>query len=129
MSFDEQNLEAFLELLNDKRSRLFTPQDIASLTKLIDSVPDDIEKLSVAIASWYEKRPKILDAQLDILNNKLSNTSSFNRVSDSNVGDVNSSENQLNKQVLQKAIEQTSVSVTPRTSTPRIKDGKFNSKY
>ena len=111
MSFDEQNLEAFIELLNDKRSRLFTPQDIANLTKLIDSLPDDIEKLSVAIAAWYEKRPKILDAQLDILNNHLS--------SGSNLGDVNSSESQLNKQALQKAIQQSSASVTSQISPPK----------
>jgi len=119
MSFDEQNLEAFIELLNDKRSRLFTPQDIASLTKLIDSLPDDIEKLSLAIAAWYEKRPKILDAQLDILNNHLSSGTNFNRVSYSNVGDVNSSDYQLNKQALQNAIQQSSASVTSQISPPK----------
>ncbi len=79
MSFHEQNIEAFIQLLKCQRSgkggstsrSLFAEQDWASLDKLVSSLPEDEEKISEAIASWYEKRPKILDAQLDILNTLL----------------------------------------------------------
>ena len=70
MSFHEQNIEAFIQLLKNQRS-LFSAQDRDNLDKLAASLPDDEEKISEAIASWYEKRPKILDAQLDILNTLL----------------------------------------------------------
>jgi hypothetical protein len=72
MSFHQQNIEAFVQVLNTQRS-LFSPQDKVSLDKLASSLPEDEEKISEAIASWYEQRPKILDAQLDILNSLLTN--------------------------------------------------------
>jgi hypothetical protein len=72
MSFHEQNIEAFIQLLKNQRS-LFSAQDRADLNKLIATLPDDEEKISEAIASCYEKHPKILDAQLDILNTLLTN--------------------------------------------------------
>ncbi len=79
MSFHEQNIKTFIQLLKTQRSAkggsaslsLFSDQDRAILDKLVASLPDDQEKISEAIASWYEKSPKILDAQLDILNNLL----------------------------------------------------------
>lgn len=108
MSFDEQNLEAFIELLTHKRSRLFTPEDIANLAKLIDRLPDDIEKLSVAIADWYQKRPKILDAQLDLLNNLSTTRTTFDRIPTAKVGEIQTPDNPLNKQALQNAIQPTS---------------------
>ncbi len=67
MSFHEQNIKAFIEVLKTKRS-LFSPQDWDNLKTLAASLPEDDEKISEVIASWYEQRPKILDAQLDILN-------------------------------------------------------------
>lgn len=67
MSFHEQNIKAFIEVLKTKRS-LFSPQDWENLNKFAASLPEDDEKISEAIASWYEQRSKILDAQLDILN-------------------------------------------------------------
>ena len=100
MSFDEQNLEAFIELLNNKRSSLFSAEDRAKLAQLIEPLPDDIEKLSVAIAAWYEKRPKILDAQLDLLNKNLIGQ----RYAGSTSGNIKTSENQLNKETLKNAI-------------------------
>ena len=72
MSFHEQNIEAFIQVLRNQRS-LFSDQDRANLHKLVASLPDDNEKISEAIASWYEKYPKILDTQLDILNTLLTN--------------------------------------------------------
>jgi hypothetical protein len=71
MSFHEQNIEAFIQVLKTKRS-LLSSQDWATLDRLVASLPEDEEKISEAIASWYEKRPKILDVQLDILNTLLS---------------------------------------------------------
>jgi hypothetical protein len=70
MTFHEQNIEAFIQLLKTQRT-LFSAQDQANLDKLAATLPDDNEKISEAIASWYEKYPKILDAQLDILNSLL----------------------------------------------------------
>ncbi|AFZ17636.1 hypothetical protein [Allocoleopsis franciscana] len=78
MSFHEQNIAAFIEVLKTKRS-LFSPQDWAILDKLAASLPEDEEKISEIIATWYEKRPKILDAQLDILNTLLNNELNVNR--------------------------------------------------
>ena len=68
MSFDEQNIAAFIHLLKTQRS-LFSVQDWTDLDKLVPALPVDVEKLSVVIAAWYERHPKILDAQLEILNN------------------------------------------------------------
>lgn len=67
MSFHEQNIAAFIQVVKTQRT-LFSAQDWANLDKIVATLPDDEEKISEAIASWYEKRPKILDAQLDILN-------------------------------------------------------------
>lgn len=67
MSFHEQNIAAFIQLVKTQRM-LFSAQDWANLDKIVATLPDDEEKISEVIASWYEKRPKILDAQLDILN-------------------------------------------------------------
>jgi hypothetical protein len=81
MSFHSQNIEAFIELLKKERTHqnrknsqsLFSEQKRAELDKLVSSLPEDNEKISEAIASWYEKHPQILDAQLDILNTLLTN--------------------------------------------------------
>lgn len=70
MSFYQQNLEAFLQLLQ-QQPQLFTESKRQELLQLIDPLPDDIETLSVAIASWYEKEDEIVDAQLEILNQSL----------------------------------------------------------
>lgn len=70
MTFHEQNIEAFIQLLKTQRA-LFSEQDRINLDKLAATLPDDNEKISEAIASWYEKHPKILDAQLDLLNSML----------------------------------------------------------
>ncbi len=78
MSFHEQNIEAFTELVKTKRS-LFSERDRVSLEKLVVNLPDDEEKISEVIAAWYEQRPKILDAQLDILNSLLTEELNANR--------------------------------------------------
>ncbi|MFB2834247.1 hypothetical protein [Floridanema evergladense] len=108
MSFDEQNLEAFIELLNDKRSSLFSAKDRAELAQLIKPLPDDIEKLSVAIAAWYEKHPKILDAQLAQLSNQSSSGASSDRLPGTKFANIKTPDYNLNKKVLQNAIQQSS---------------------
>lgn len=70
MSFAEQNLDAFIDLLKTKPA-LFNQDKIASLEKLVNNTPDDIEQLSNAIANWYQNHFKILDAQLAVLNHSL----------------------------------------------------------
>ena len=70
MSFAKQNLDAFIDLLKTKPG-LFSQDKIASLEKLINNTPDDIEQLSNAIANWYQNHSKILDAQLAVLNHSL----------------------------------------------------------
>lgn len=67
MSFYELNLEAFIKLLKNQ-PKLFSEAQCQELLTLIGPLPDDIETLSTAIASWYEKYAPIVDAQLDILN-------------------------------------------------------------
>ena len=88
MSFHEQNIAAFIEVLKTKRS-LFSPQDWAILDKLAASLPEDEEKISEIIATWYEKRPKILDAQLDILNTLLNHELKVNRAVGSTLAETN----------------------------------------
>jgi adenine-specific DNA methylase len=100
MSFDQQNLEAFIELLSNKRS-LFSSQDRSDLAQLISPIPDDIEKLSEAIASWYQKHPKILDAQLDMINNLYNSNVIYYRVTEN----INQPEIEINKEKLKKAIQ------------------------
>lgn len=74
MSFHEQNIDAFIELLRHQRS-LFSAEDRANLKLLLAKLPDDLERISEAVAGWYEQRPKILDAQLDAINSQVINRS------------------------------------------------------
>ncbi|MEQ8961999.1 MAG: hypothetical protein RLP02_29410, partial [Coleofasciculus sp. C2-GNP5-27] len=53
-SFSEDNVAAFIELLNTRRS-LFEDQDLAELAELIQPLPDQIETLSDAIAQWCKQ--------------------------------------------------------------------------
>ncbi|MBD2042638.1 hypothetical protein [Microcoleus sp. FACHB-672] len=108
MSFHEQNLAAFIELLIDKRSsRLFSPQDRAELMQLIDPLPDDIEQLSIAIADWYENRASILDAQLELLNDLSRGAIRINgdKAPGSIQGNVPEPNPKLNKQMLGNSIQ------------------------
>ncbi|CAD5932026.1 hypothetical protein PCC9214_01349 [Planktothrix tepida] len=114
MSFYQQNLEAFLQLLQ-QQPQLFTESKRQELLAVIEPLPDEIETLSVAIASWYETDDEIVDAQLDILNNSIlmANNSSSDaiaplalaRFSKNNVDDVPKLNQPLNKETLKKAIQ------------------------
>ncbi len=70
MSFAEQNLDAFIDLLKTQPA-LFSQEKIVNLKEFMSNIPDDTEQLSNAIATWYQKHPKILDAHLTILNKSL----------------------------------------------------------
>lgn len=77
MTFAEQNLDAFITLLKTQPN-LFSQDNIINLKQLVSNIPDDAEKLSTAIATWYEKHSKILDAQLNTLNKSLTAAGSGN---------------------------------------------------
>jgi len=59
--FHQQNVAAFIELLNNQRS-LFSRQDLVTLVELIQPLPDKIEDLSYALAQWckQEGQPPLL---------------------------------------------------------------------
>ena len=66
MTFAEQNLDAFIDLLN-KQPSLFSKENFVDLEKLINNTTDDVEQLSSAIADWYQRHPQILNTQLALL--------------------------------------------------------------
>lgn len=70
MSFAQENLAAFMELLETQPS-LFSSIDMAELEQIISPLPDDIETLSITITSWCQNHPNILNSQTAILNNYL----------------------------------------------------------
>jgi hypothetical protein len=103
-SFHEQNVAAFIELLNNQRE-LFSPQDLAELAQLIEPIPDKIEDLSNAIAQWCSQEGH--SAQLDALRQVLQPLSSatVEFLLGTNPDSVQIPESPLNKQRLQNAIE------------------------
>ncbi|CAD5968585.1 hypothetical protein PCC9214_03659 [Planktothrix tepida] len=118
MSFYQQNLEAFLQLLQEQ-PQLFSESKRQELIALIEPLPDDLQTLSVAIASWYENHDEIVAAQLEILNNsnhdeivdaqlEILNNSilEVGRAPGTNVGNVPKLNQQINKETLKNAIQQ-----------------------
>lgn len=102
MSFSEQNVAAFIELLTHQRS-LFSPDNLAELEQLVASLPDDIKEISKALSSWYKKHPEIREAQL-----KLLPSNSGEKAPGSKEDNVKTPNYELNKQTLQNAIQQSS---------------------
>lgn len=102
MSFYQQNLEAFLQLL-EEQPQLFTESKRQELMALIEPLPDDGEKLSIAIASWYENHDEIESAQLKILNNSRLEA---DRLPGTKVGNVPQPNQKINKETLKNAIQQ-----------------------
>ena len=104
MSFAEQNLDAFIDLLKTQPA-LFSQENLVNLKEFISNIPDDAEQLSNAVATWYQKHSKILDAQLTILNK----SSSRNERSAGSVkANSNIPEYQPDKKTLLNAIQQSS---------------------
>ncbi|HEY9864615.1 MAG TPA: hypothetical protein V6D21_10615 [Candidatus Obscuribacterales bacterium] len=105
MSFYQQNLESFLQLLQEQ-PQLFTESKRQELMALIEPLADDLQTLSVAIASWYENHDEIVDAQdaqLETLNNSISEV---NRIPGTNFGNIPKPNQQINKETLKNAIQQ-----------------------
>ncbi len=107
-SFHEQNVAAFIELLNNQRE-LFSPQDLAELAQLIEPIPDKIEDLSNAIAQWCSQEGH--SAQLDALRQVLQPLSSatVEFLLGTNPDNVQTPDSPLNKLTLQNAIGQSSL--------------------
>ncbi|MEQ8972271.1 MAG: Rpn family recombination-promoting nuclease/putative transposase [Coleofasciculus sp. C1-SOL-03] len=110
MSFYEQNVAAFIELLTRQRS-LFTPEYLAELEQVVAPLPDDIEELAKAIAEWCEEHPEVDEAQLRLLPNN-----SGEKAPGSKEGKVKTPNYELNKQTLQNAIQQSSSSSDSQSS-------------
>jgi len=110
MSFSEQNVATFIELLTSQRS-LFTPEYLAELEQVVAPLPDDIEELSKAISEWCEEHPEVNEAQLKLLPNN-----SGEKAPGSKEGKVKPPNYELNKQTLQNAIQQSSSSQDSQSS-------------
>jgi hypothetical protein len=105
MSFAEQNLEAFIDLLKTQPG-LFSQENIVNLKQFISNIPDDTEQLSTAIATWYQRHSKILDAQLNILNKFLNTTGSGSGIN-------------IDKNTLLNAIQQSSAKARDKNKNNR----------
>ena len=105
-TFHEQNLKAFIQLLNSQRA-LFSLSDLAELDRLIAPLPDDIEELSNAITSWcnQQEHSQLLTALHPVRQTLLKST--IEEVSETNT-ETTTSDYPLNKQTLQNAVEQSS---------------------
>ena len=103
MSFYQQNLQAFLRLLQEQ-PQLFTESKRQELMALIEPLPDDLQTLSLAIASWYENHDEIVNAQLEIMDD--SSMLAVDRIPGTNVGYVPEPNQQMNKETLKNSIQQ-----------------------
>ena len=105
----EENIATFINLLDNQPS-LFSPANLDELEQLIASLPDDIEKISEAISLWYEQQPKIIDAQLQLLNESNSPNSLITKVKapGKDKGNVPESDPNINKETLENAIKRSS---------------------
>ena len=115
MSFDEGNVAAFIELLTNKRT-LFTSEELAELDQLIATLPDDIEQLSEAIATWckVDKRAEILTVLRQVRQTFPSTVGE--KAPGSKEGKVKTPNYELNKQTLLNAIQQSSASKDSQSS-------------
>ncbi|MFP4124926.1 MAG: hypothetical protein ACLFWI_28790, partial [Coleofasciculus sp.] len=102
-SFSEDNVAAFIELLNTRRS-LFSTQDLAELAELIKPLPDKIETLSHAIAQWCKQDAHSVQRQAwrDCLSAKLAAT--VEEWLAQNLETLETFELSVNKAILQQAI-------------------------
>lgn len=102
--FAEQNVVAFIELLQDQRS-LFSPQDLADLAELIEPLPDKIEDLSEAIAQWCKQDGHSLQRQAwrDLVSGKVN--AMVEELLATKLASLETLEPSVNKANLQQAIE------------------------
>lgn len=102
--FHEQNVAAFIELLNHQRE-LFSPQDLTELAGLIDPLPDKIEDLSNALIRWCSQpeHSQKLEALRTVLQSLSSATVEF--LLGTNPDTFQSPSYPLSKSALQNAVE------------------------
>ena len=110
LSFPEQNIDAFIELLTEEYS-LFSSGYLAELEQLLAPLPDDIEELSTAISTWCEQHPEIDEAQLKLLPDN-----SSEKAPGSKEGKVKPPNYEINKQAILNAIQQSSDSKDSQSS-------------
>ena len=110
LSFPEQNIDAFIELLTEQYS-LFSSGYLAELEQLLAPLPDDIEKLSAAISEWCEQHPELEEAQLELLPDN-----SEKKAASSKEANVKTPSYELNKQALLNAIQQSASSKDSQSS-------------
>lgn len=65
MSPYEENILTFVYILQNQ-PELLTAKDDTDVLELLATLPDDVEEISNAITLWYETRPQILDAILNV---------------------------------------------------------------
>jgi hypothetical protein len=117
MSFSEKNIATFIRLLETQLS-LFSSQELTELQQLIDSLPDDIERISEELSAWYEEREKICDAQLEILN-QVDSANANDRLIPKN-GNYSKPKNnsELNKNIFQNSLKRASNSISDIQKSP-----------
>ncbi|MFK0733931.1 MAG: CHAT domain-containing protein, partial [Gloeotrichia echinulata HAB0833] len=113
MSPYEENILTFVYLLQTQ-PELFTPEDRADILGLLATLPDDVEEISNAIALWYENRPHILDA---ILNVPVEDLDSLRAV-DGRSTRITGTES---KEIIENSVNQSSKSNQPDTSSSQPK--------
>ena len=102
-AFHQQNLAAFIQLVDGERS-LFSPPDFLELEQLISPLPNDLEALSLALLNWYKQPEKsqIFARLVEVRKTLTNNTSESGFETETTT--VEMLENQLNKQTLLNAI-------------------------
>ncbi|MEQ8999720.1 MAG: Rpn family recombination-promoting nuclease/putative transposase [Coleofasciculus sp. B1-GNL1-01] len=102
--FDQQNVLAFIQLLNHQRE-LFSPEDLADLAFLIQPLPDKLEDLANAIAQWckQEEHTAPYKAWRQILSDLLSAT--VENLLMINLNTLEPSASPVTKAMVQNAIE------------------------
>ena len=114
MSFPEQSIDTFIELLTQQRT-LFSPEQLTELEQIVEPLDDDIDILSKAISSWSENYPEIEAAKFKLL--EVVGSQSSEKAPESKQGKVPKSKSNLNKKTLRNAIEQGSKPAESQSST------------
>jgi hypothetical protein len=65
MSPYEENILTFAYIL-EKQPDLLTDKDSADILELLGTLQSDVEEISNALVLWYETRPQIFDAILNV---------------------------------------------------------------
>ncbi len=102
MSPPEQAIDSSIELLTQQRS-LFSAEQLTELAQLIEPLPDEIDVLAAAIATWSDNYPAIGEAQAKLIepippSNASETAAASSEIREAEMGD------RLNKQALTDAI-------------------------